>query len=228
MTLRELIFDLKNTLRGGRQSDDDPISDREVYHQIKTVRATLLKRAIDSKTSVTNSIQEINCMPMVFTDKSECCEIKTDCPIIRTAHQIPNVIHEQDSIRYFGLIDKQRHISLQEYTVAKYYHYKRWGKDQPFAYFLNNYIYVVNMPHLEFTTILGLFEHPEEVLKLNKCANGDCIDLTDLFTFWDNIYPLDDYLLMELKRLLLLEQMRIMALSKTDTTNDAKSDAITV
>lgn len=222
MTLNELVFNLANIIRGGRRSDDDPIDNRQIVFIINYIRGLLMRRAIKDKSDpLRNSMQTIKCIDMVCMDKSLCCEINTDYPIIQNKLPIPKLVDSNNAIYYVGLVDGERAFNISSYSQARWSKYAKFTSNATRAYWVDNRtIRVVNQNLLEFISIIGIFENPLEVPvydKCNKCTEFD----------WDAPYPIESWMIMELQRLILDKELRILALTTTDQENDARQTPTT-
>ena len=51
-TIKEIVYDIKNIVRGGLQSDDEMISDRQIEFQINSIRAQLIRQDINKRRSI--------------------------------------------------------------------------------------------------------------------------------------------------------------------------------
>ena len=58
-TIKEIVYDLKNIIRGGLQSDDEMISDRQIEFQINSLRAQFIRQDINKRRTVSDNIKQI-------------------------------------------------------------------------------------------------------------------------------------------------------------------------
>ena len=65
-TIKEIVYDIKNLMRGGMQSDDELISDRQIEFQINTLRAQFIRQDINKRRSISDNIKQlIHCLEVV-------------------------------------------------------------------------------------------------------------------------------------------------------------------
>ena len=58
-TIKEIVYDLKNIIRGGLQSDDEMISDRQIEFQVDSLRAQYIRQDINKRRSISDNIKQI-------------------------------------------------------------------------------------------------------------------------------------------------------------------------
>ena len=58
-TIKEIVYDLKNIIRGGLQSDDEMISDRQIEFQVNSLRAQFIRQDINKRRTVSDNIKQI-------------------------------------------------------------------------------------------------------------------------------------------------------------------------
>ena len=93
MTLRQIVSDIENIASSGSLPVDFKIDSSQIAFWVNEVRSTLISQAIQKKQDLTDLwIQGITCLELEQVDASECCEITTDCYILKTVKQIPSTI----------------------------------------------------------------------------------------------------------------------------------------
>ena len=103
-TIKELVYDIKNIVRGGMQSDDEIISDRQVEFQINTLRAQYIRQDLNKRRSISENIKQvIHCLDLERVS-SNTCGLPSDVKVLRSIKQIPNAIEtsHQDLITHVG------------------------------------------------------------------------------------------------------------------------------
>ena len=72
-TIKEIVYDIKNIIRGGMQSDDEIISDRQIEFQVNSLRAQFIRQDINKKRSVSDNIKQlIHCMGLEVVSGTTC------------------------------------------------------------------------------------------------------------------------------------------------------------
>jgi len=124
-TFNEVIFNVKNLYEGGLGSDDDNVSNEQVIFDINYYRAKLIREDLmKGRTISPYLIQEIACLDMETVDKAECCDITTDCYILKSVKPLPKTIEVYDKILIIAILSADREISFPLSTEAQL----RWGK----------------------------------------------------------------------------------------------------
>ena len=87
-TIKEIVYDLKNIIRGGLQSDDEMISDRQIEFQINSLRAQFIRQDINKRRSISDNIKQlIHCLE-VETVSGDTCGLNKDMSIDRIIKHI--------------------------------------------------------------------------------------------------------------------------------------------
>ena len=126
-TLNELTYNLRDIIRGGRASDDDPIKNRQLEFILGYTRNTLVKKY--SKTNpnlVSNSEQDLGCVDIICVDKANCCNLKSNTKIFRTKERVPNFVSYPDTVLYVGLPDKQQGFEISSYNQTRWSQYAKY------------------------------------------------------------------------------------------------------
>lgn len=159
MLLSEIVYNIKNLMAGGVQSDDNPLSDTQLGFIVGYYRARLLKQDIEKKRfNKTSFVQNLGSIPLIQADKNECCNI-TSC-ILRTSIAIPKPISSDVNITFVGTIDG-RPFDRQLANVVYWNKHAKYTGKEPKWYYQNGYIYIVNAPGMiGYINIQGVFEDP--------------------------------------------------------------------
>lgn len=220
-TLNELTYNLLNISKGGRVSDDEPISLKQVAFWVGYYRAWLLRQDYEKKRTINpDAVQSLGCVPVQLVDKAECCEIETKCYILRTIDKIPKPIefYMRNGLEFVGTIDRAKSFQLMSPYRSNWKKYHKYTADIESAYQLNGYIYVTSNTVLEYINIQGIFEDPTEAQRYNTCENGQpCFS-------YDDEYPLATHFIPSLVDLITKRELGITTMSPEDTKNNAKDD----
>lgn len=223
MTLNELIYDVWDLI-SPNISDDSPFTQRHFAFWIHNQRALMARNEINKNRTVDNAlIQDLGCLELEVADRADCCEIKDGCTILRTKLELPKPIdlHHKVAITRVADIDKtDKPYSFVNYDRAVNSGYGRYTKNEIYAFWLNNRIYIKsNNPlnnYLTHINVRGVFENPEDAGKLNTC-DGACYTQ-------DDDYPLPRYMWMFMKEMIIKGNIGVALNSVGDSENNAKSD----
>lgn len=222
-TLRQLVFDLKNIIRAGQQSDDELIGDRQVEFWVHNTRSMLINQDIAKHRSISdNIIQSLGCVSVSAVDASACCGITVDCTVIRTNVAIPNPIetNQKDLITRVGPADLTApSYNLIPYQRASWAGRGRWTKKSLFAFLHDNFVYVLGEKSglIQRINIQGVFEDPTQVSTFNNCAGQVCYN--------DEMeYPVSAKHIELMKQMILQNNFKIAAYAPTDVSGDTKAN----
>lgn len=221
MLFSEIIYNIKNIVAGGVQSDDYPLSDQQTAFIVNYYRARLFKQEQEKgKFNKDSYVQNLGRVDIIQADKNECCI--TDSCILRTELKIPQPIESINglNVTFVGLVDGtpfnySSHNTLPWKRAAKYV-----GKE-PTYYYQNGYIYLIDPPtqDIMYINIQGVFEKPEEAQRFRTC---DCPQNNEnCFDDYDFEYKLPLHYTDTIVKLCAETELKILKLSPQDTSNDA-------
>lgn len=230
MLLSEIIYNIKNLISGGIQSDDFNLSNEQLSFIVGYYRAKLVKQDQDKgRFNKSLYVQNLGAVPLTTADKNECCE--GEC-ILRTVLKIPSPLETYKglNITFVGTLngmpfDKQEHNSIIWNKAAKY-----TGKESKW-YYQNGYIYLVNPPTMLLDTIniQGIFEDPTLAEKFRVCdcpdTNQDC---SSVFPTMDYEYPLPLHHVDTIVKLVAETELRILTSLPNDLSNDSLDQVTSV
>lgn len=215
-TLPEIRYAIIDRLRGGITSDDELLSNREIDFLIHTKRGRLIKEYLQKNNDELHPefLQTIKCLAVELVDKSECCEIATDCLILRTTQEIPVVYNNM--FTYIGPVDDSMNFQLVSFNRSRWDRFSRFTAHIPKAYYLNNKVSITVTKTIEVIKIIGVFEDPTKLADLNVCE-GTCFDINT------STYPIPSFMT-DLLIQLVLQDLRVLNTLDNDTTNNTASE----
>jgi len=93
LTVRKIISDIRNIATSGSNPIDFRIEDSQILFWVNETRSMLISQAVKKREDINDSwLQQITCLPLISVDKSQCCEITTDCNILRTEVALPDTV----------------------------------------------------------------------------------------------------------------------------------------
>lgn len=222
VTLAELTYNIKNLVRGGQQSDDEPLSDRQVEFIINYVRAMLIRRDLDKGRTINpDLIQDLGCVDVGLADEADCCglTLPTGCYVLKTDLAIPRTVEltDRNLLTFIGSIDKKYSFPLVPAHRARWTSYNKYTSKVRRSYLLNEHIFITNDEMLAKVSIRGVFEDPREASRFSACSGDPCWSPSDP-------YPIAAHMIQPLTEIVLSKEMRIGAVAPTDTTNDASQE----
>lgn len=204
VSLRAIIYDLLNIIRGGKITDDEIISPRQIEAWIHQYRAILLKRDIDKGKYINpDYIQEYlnsDGTPLRIVPEEQ--ETRT---VYRTDVQLPKTIdfNYKSGITFIGDVEGNR-IQLVPESRVNYQQYNKYTSDDIIAYINNRYIYLHNHNGLQFIKVRGVFEVPTDIPSVTL----------------DSKYPIPINMILPLKEMILKQELGIEYAAPNDDVND--------
>jgi len=223
MLLSEIIYNAKNLLAGGIESDDENLSNSQLAFIVDYYRAKLYKQREDrGNFNKQLFVQNLGNIELIKADKNECCEIN-QC-ILRTKFKVPKPMNEK-SITFVGLVNGKP-FQMSYHNTVIWELKDKWTSKEPKWYWQNGYIYLVNPPTLgiKIINIQGIFEKPMLVNKFNtcKCEDENCSNAFDTFDFE---YPMPMHQVDIVLKMIAEVEFRILLSMPSDTTNDGLDQA---
>jgi len=219
MLLSEIVYNIKNLISGGVQSDDENLSDDQVAFIVNYYRAKLLRQD-NAKGKAKNEVntQNLGRVNLIQADKNECCDI--DACILRTEFKVPKPLAMNDDLNlsFVGTLSgidftKKTHNAMRWACSAKY------TGTETMWYYQNGYIYITNPPTslMKFINIQGVFEDPIDAEKFRTC---DCDNGVNCLNGLDVEYPMSLHNVDLLVKMIAETELRLLMALPTDTTND--------
>lgn len=225
VTKRKLTYDILNTIRGGKQSDDENISHRQVGFWIDNTRALLIRRDLEKGRSVNPELVQTICSEVIQVDAAECGCLTAGCIVYRTATKIPNAIeiyHKNLILRVGPAVVGSTPFSFISYERAQFANNNRYTKHIIKAFFHNGYIYLIGesskLKFLKHISIDLVMEYPEEASDFISCSSGGpCY--TD-----DSEYPIAAWMIEPLKEMVFNLNVKLAASAPSDNNGNAEHD----
>lgn len=220
-TLNEITYDILETVRNNHISDDIDIDKSQIVYHINNQRALWIRneynkpgRKIDP-----SLIQDFGCLKLIEVDSAECCEITSECVILRTEKQLPNFIdlHDGPAITRVGPVSKVNipfnFLSREQAILSSYNKFFKGVS----AFWQNNYIYLIitnnNWLLLDYINVRGLVEDP------TKLSSFKCADSEDMCFSYDKEYPISSWMLPYIKEPIMLQILNTLKIPH-DKVND--------
>lgn len=215
-TQRELIQTVKNILRGGIQSDDEAISDRQVAFLIDAARATLLRQQYNKGQNLSeNNIQTITCLAMETADASLIPSLPSGCTFYKSTLPLPSFIESKGKDLITGISGPL--IGAITYELIPYARvpYATFTKfKRTIATTFNNHLILINSDFTLTVAVSGVYEQPGALTSYNDCAGTPC------FT-WDSNYPMSAHLIDTVTKIVLQNLLNTPQMPQDRTNSGA-------
>ena len=175
-TLNQIIYNIRNSKKGGILSDDDKVTDRQLAFVIGYYRSLLLKQGLEKgKKPPFTAKQTLSVVEMEQVDKSDDCDTPVGCYTVRSTEKLPQPIdyNKGAMITYIGTIDGEESFQFQSQARSRWSRYDRWTSKLRKAYIRDGYLYVVNDLIIEAVQVQGIFEKPEEAAKYKIACDSN-------------------------------------------------------
>jgi len=222
-TIKEIVYDIKNIIRGGIQSDDEVISDRQIEFQVHSLRAQFIRQDINKRRSISDNIKQVIHCLKVEPVSGTTCGLAGDLVIVRSKEKIPNAIEtsHQDLITAVGptgILSTNFHII--PYNRAPWAGNNRYTKKMTFAFVLDSFVYIIGpeAERLQKIKVEGVWQNPKDIEEYRKDDGSLSYDSEH------EEYPLSTSMLDLIKQSMLATNMQPLVQMPTDLTNNSKSD----
>jgi len=224
-TYNEIVYNLKNLYRGGITSDDDTISNKQLIFIFNYYRAKLIREDLNKKRTIDRQlIQSLNCIRVECVDAAECCEIAdSGSTVLRTVEPLPKFLelHDKNLLLFVGTVDGVKSFQITTQTGSKWTQFSKYIGRMTRAYIKdsNRYLYIINPPKgIEFITVQGVFENPEDARNVTNCEGNPCFS-------YDDEYPISAHMIPVINELIMTKELKAFVTTPTDETNDTVQNA---
>lgn len=219
LTQSKIAADIENIATSGSLPTDYRIERAQILFWIDEIRAVLIAQDIGKRKDISDTwIQPITCLNLIEVDKSECCEVTTDCKIIRTELTIPSTIETNSDNSIVRITDNLGNIiSRTNVFEVNYNEYSKYSKNNTKWYFKNDYIYVLindlEEVTIESINVYGIWESPSELRNYISCGGNTCFDA-------NTTYPCSFKMANDITNIILKTKIYPFIQLPQDTTND--------
>ena len=222
ITLNHLVYDIKNLAYGGSQSDDSPVSDRQVAYWVNQGRSLLVEQSMSTTKSIPDAfIQHIECVDLECIAAEECCGVtlSTGEHLLRSTQKIPITIQRsgKNTIISVSSINKLVAFAETSFYRQKVNKYNKYTGSKPRWFLKDNYLYIINGFVMDKVSIAGVFDDPTEVLEFSTCEGVPC------FT-WDSAYPITNKIAKVISDMVLREKIGVALGVPRDDKNDGRGN----
>ncbi len=218
VTVNKLVSDIRNIATSGSNPIEFRIEDSQLLYWCNEIRAMLIAQAIQKRSDLSDTwLQVISCLELELVDKSECCEITTNCYILRTKRELPDTI-ETNADNFIVRVETPlgKIISKTNPFEEKYIQYSKYVKEKPRWFIKNNRIYIVNETMLDYINVWGIFEDPTALKDYTSCDGSTCFD-------WNGEYPCSLKMANDITNIVLKTKVYPYLQLPADNTNDANN-----
>ncbi len=220
---QEIIFSLLNVARGGRQSNEEQISESQISWEIDNTRAKLIRQDQNKNRSINPDLIQTLCIDLDLADASDCpCEI-VGCTILKSILPIPPAIelNARNLVISVGPIDLSRpRFNLIPYDRAIYYNPNKFSNSITGCFIHNSFLFVIakteKINMLEVCTMNIILERPEDAQNFT-CSGTPCYTV-------DSKYPVSAAMIPDIQNIILSTILKIESTALREKTGDGSAD----
>jgi hypothetical protein len=218
VTMNKMVYDIKNLIGGGIQSDDNQPSDRQVAYWINQTRALLIRQEFSKRGKIHDAWIQHFIMEFEEVNASIDPNCYPDCndKVWKSKCKFPVTIqrgHKNGVVAVLS-IDGRTSFTQTSFHRQQWHQHSKYTKSSNRWYIKGEYLYVIG--HKPKTLqISALLEEPEEIKNCAKCKPEDCYT-------WDSPYPITMEMAAKVTDVL-LKKMGIIMEAPQDVNNNATS-----
>lgn len=223
VTSNQIVSDLRNIATSGQNPVEFRIEDKQLLYWCGQVRSMLISQQIQKRKDISDVwLQPLDCLELEVADRSDCCEITTNCTILRTVKEIPDTI-ETIGDNFIVRVEDPIGNIISKTTAfeEKYLRHSKYTADKKRWFFKNNRIYIINEDLLQTINIWGIFEDPQDLSNYVSCSGSTCFN-------WDSKYPCSMKMASEITDIVLKTKIFPLIQMPQDNTNDANNNSSAV
>lgn len=145
-TLKEITYNVKNIMEGGRSTTSSPFSLRQIAFFIIYYRSLLLRREINHFKRIDGVEQDLGLLSVEVSEEDIGRANELPNSILRTSREIPSPVRmrRRAPFTYVGSPDMEETYPFSEIGNARYQQYNRYTSDTPRSYYHQDRIYITS------------------------------------------------------------------------------------
>jgi len=145
-TLKEISYNIKNILEGGRSTQNSLFSLRQIAFFVIYYRALLIRRETDYFKRMDGLEQDLGLLSAEVTEQSVGRANELPKAILRTSRRIPTPVRNRTRkpITFVGSPDLDEQYPFGERGQARYHKYSRYTSKDPRSFWNDGYIYITS------------------------------------------------------------------------------------
>jgi hypothetical protein len=171
---------MNDVFAGLKAKTNVPLTIEQVKDEAVALRGRLMKERFDSGIkNFEGFYQEINCLSLVCTDISKCCNIDSGVKYLGAV--VPKLfdllVPSKQAVRYVGRADRFQNFNILTGNDYIDLPYQRWTSRVPSAWFdYSGMVWIFNPPtdEMDILSIIAIFDDPRSVAAYScTCASDD-------------------------------------------------------
>lgn len=225
MLVRELIERITSIYHQGARNVFTRLSNRRIYSIANTSRALLLMQMANKKQFLSPfNYSTLSCVELMTVDKSTCpCAVPTLCNVLRSVHKLPKILNSLNGllIQNVTLTDGTL-INKSTVNAVKYVLHNKYTGKKPYYFIHDDYLWIVNLNHVEYVSIVCMFEDVISDKNLFKCDSEKpdfCV-----YTPLDEEFVIDEYLVNTVIQMTIQEISVLQGLKNKNQEDEQQQD----
>lgn len=217
-SINQLVSDIFQIYFNSKPSDDNQLSRTEVESWIHQYRALLIRQDLDKGRDINESyMQTIPALELEAVDYGIDADLITGVHRYRTKLRIPKPIDMAYGLPLLVYTLTGEQIQIMPISRASFQKYRKFTSESPRAMYHNNYIYIEGCSLIEYITVKGVFESPQEMTQYLDPNGSSCYDP-------DGAYPVPVNLIPVIRQMILQKELGIMIQMPSDVTNNSNEE----
>jgi hypothetical protein len=206
ITAKEIIHNIKNLRAGGKQTDDELLSDFQYLWIIDYYRSMLIKQQVNQGQTIGEFMkQNLGYIAIKQTDFDDCLYETVEIPK-------PIEFHKIDGLTYVGDGDRMGYQRTNK-NASHWHDFRKFTSKLPVYYINDGKLVVKHFQGIRDVYVEGVFERPINVIKFNGKFNAlDPMEFT---------YPINSAMLDSLYKLVVDSEIKLSLLLPVDNLNDS-------
>lgn len=216
-TIKEIVYNLRNIISGGRLNDDVIPSYSQLKFIVNYKRAQYLRQDY-TKNYFDNDLiyQDLGCLELEQVDSAECCSFEVGCTIYRTKEILPTPLRFSDRLAFkINAINKVKRFELILPERFPFIGNTKYPSLTEKVYWLNGRLY---MRKLYAINARIAAENPDDAKRFT-CGDSACY--TD-----DSNYPLPADIIDLITKDILSTELRMLISLGQDLENNAQNEIV--
>ncbi len=216
ITAAQLVYDILEIASSGGNPNEFKIDNSQILYWVEQTRAILIGQALNKKDDVNDSwVQYINCLDLERVDASLCCDVPSDCLLLKSVLQLPSTLDtwKDNWIISVTTMDGTS-INKSNPIKQKYQKYNKYTKNEKSWYLKDNYLYIINETFLEKANVAGIFEFPSDLERFVTCDGDACWTI-------DSNFPISLSMASQITDIVIKNKVNVFMQFPSDSTNNA-------
>lgn len=218
ITASKLVYDILEIASSGGNPNEFKIDNSQILYWVEQTRAILIGQSLNKRDDVNDSwVQYINCLELETVSSNLCCDVTSDCLLLRSVQQLPSTIdtHKDNWVISVSTMDGSS-INKSNPIKHKYQKYNKFTKNERSWFLMDNYLYIINETFLEKARVALIAEFPSDLKKFVSCDGQACWSM-------DSNFPVSLSMASQITDIVIKTKVNPFMQFSSDSTNNANN-----